>query len=423
MKNFKYAYLSISKKIFLNLIIMVQVVVVSYMIYSFLNINENISKETDKILSVFNNKKVCYMKVGNDFTDKLVNDKIESSKVIEAYTILKDSKEFTHLYLGRESLYVEEFNGIEKLRCNPSSTVIDEINYLPINLLKIDNDTYKQFGLEVEEGTTFGEVDFKEEQQALPIIIGEKYLSSYKVGDIIKYADNNEIKDAKIIGVFKENSYMLHKVNSSNKFVDLNNSIVAPYVDIDKLQQEKLLSNYNSQVFNMFNTSYLLFDNSKSNDEINTIIEDLNKKFQEMGLGKQDIKNVDEYLKESTEFLSAQKDNTSMITLITTFFLSIGIISSFMHSIKADKKLYGIHILNGATLNDICIRLFEQILIMFIIGLIAATGIIKTTFGSIKYEFIIQIIMLLVIIDIFISIIPTIIIKKLNVNDLIKGGE
>ena len=292
MKNFKYAYLSISKKIFLNLIIMVQVVVVSYMIYSFLNINENISKETDKILSVFNNKKVCYMKVGNDFTDKLVNDKIESSKVIEAYTILKDSKEFTHLYLGRESLYVEEFNGIEKLRCNPSSTVIDEINYLPINLLKIDNDTYKQFGLEVEEGTTFGEVDFKEEQQALPIIIGEKYLSSYKVGDIIKYADNNEIKDAKIIGVFKENSYMLHKVNSSNKFVDLNNSIVAPYVDIDKLQQEKLLSNYNSQVFNMFNTSYLLFDNSKSNDEINTIIEDLNKKFQEMGLGKQDIEKM-----------------------------------------------------------------------------------------------------------------------------------
>lgn len=257
----------------------------------------------------------------------------------------------------------------------------------------------------------------------MPIILGFEYSNIYNLGDVIEYASsNNEIKEAKVIGFLKENFYLLYKIDYDDKFVKLDNAILTPYVDIDILEGDLMGKNY-LQVFDLFNTSYFLFDKSKNDEDILAIMETINEKFKDLGLGTQVIDSTEKYLSESLEELENQKKNSELIVSIAVLFLSIGIISSYSYSIKNDKKQYGVHILNGATLNDICIRLFEEVAIVFLIGFIGSIGIIRVTFTSIEYKILAQILEILFIINVLISIIPTIMVRRLNINELIKEGE
>lgn len=423
MKNLKYAYLSINKKLVLNISIIIQLVIISYLMYSLFNINSQITIEANKILEVFNNKKSWYMKVGNEFVEKSTNNKIESEKVREAYSILKNNKNFKHLYLGDSTLYLKEEDSIKSFRSNPSNKKIGDINYIPVRSLNIDRNTYSEFGLEIENGRPFNDGEFTHENNIMPIILGFEYSNIYNLGDVIEYASsNNEIKEAKVIGFLKENFYLLYKIDYDDKFVKLDNAILTPYVDIDILEGDLMGKNY-LQVFDLFNTSYFLFDKSKNDEDILAIMETINEKFKDLGLGTQVIDSTEKYLSESLEELENQKKNSELIVSIAVLFLSIGIISSYSYSIKNDKKQYGVHILNGATLNDICIRLFEEVAIVFLIGFIGSIGIIRVTFTSIEYKILAQILEILFIINVLISIIPTIMVRRLNINELIKEGE
>ena len=94
-----------------------------------------------------------------------------------------------------------------------------------------------------------------------------------------------------------------------------------------------------------------------------------------------------------------------------------------MYSIKREKSQIGVHILSGATLNDVSLTLFIQNFMIMCIGGIASFGFIKAKYSTINYKFIIYILIIMFVIDIIISIIPIKTIKKLNVNELIRSGE
>lgn len=424
MKNFKYAYLGIIKKIFLSFIIIIQVMATSFMIYSALKIRSDINNNANSILSIFNDKKAYYMKVSDDFNDKMDNKKITNQNVLEAYKVLNNIQG-THFYCRNSAIPIAYFDGIEKFRNNTSSKTVDDVKYVPVNLMCIDKNMWQQFKLNFIEGNGFREEDFEKENDKIPVILGYDYKDKYKVGDTFLYYDteNNRTRNAEVLGILKQDSYLLYKVDYIEKFKNLNNYIVKAFVDIDKLPEEKLLTKYYYQVFDLFNTSYFLFDETKSNTEIGKNLADVNEAFEELSIGKQNIKNVDKYLENDKEMLQEQKHNSLIMLIMIILFLSIGIASSVLYRIKKEKKYYGIHIMNGATLNDICIRVFEEIFITFLIGFSGSIGIIKLNFKSLNANILMLILLLLFIISIFISIVPILKIKKLKISELIKDGE
>lgn len=423
MKNLKYAYLAISKKVFLNFIIMLQVIVASFIIYSSLKVSNDIVQDADRILNIFNNKKAWYMKVSNDFMDKLENKKFTSDDVLNAYNILKNSK-FVHFYSESSHIPVEPFEGVEKFRNNPSSVTVSDKTYLPVNMFYMDKEMNNQFQLNLIDGRGFNKEDFEKEEDKLPVVLGYNYKDKYKAGDTFHYYsyEDKTVKEAKVIGILQKDSYLLYKVDAE-QFTNLNDFIVSVFVDLDKLPKDELLTKYYIQTFDLFNTSYLLFDKSKSDDEIQKIVGDVNKSFISLNIGKQNIENVDNYLQINKEMLVAQKHNSRTMATIIVIFLSIGITSSLLYSIKKEKKHYGIHILNGATINDICIRLFSQTLIICLIGFIASIGILKSIFNTLNFNLFIQVLIVFIIISLVTSIIPIVKVKRLSVVELIKDGD
>lgn len=424
MKNFKYAYLGITKKVFLSFIIIIQVMVTSFMIYSALKIRNDINNNANSILNIFNDKKAYYMKVSEDFIDRINSEKFTSRDVLEAYNAIKNIQG-THFYCREDGFSIPYFDGIEKFKDNPSFTTIEDVKFIPVKSMWMDKNMWQKFKLNFIEGNGFREEDFEKENDKIPVILGYDYKDKYKAGDTFPYYDtqNKKIRNAEVIGILQQDSYLLYKVDYAEKFENLNNYIVTAFIDLDKLPEDKLLTNYYFQVFDLFNTSYFLFDETKSDIEIEKNLADINEVFEELNIGKQNIKSVNKYLDIDKEMLQAQKHNSLIMLIMIILFLSIGIASSVLYRIKKEKKYYGIHIMNGATLNDICIRVFEEIFIMFLIGFGASIGIIKSNFKSLNANILMLILLLLFIISIFISIVPILKIKKLKISELIKDGE
>lgn len=424
VKIFKYAYLNISKKIFVNFIIMVQAVAICFLFYSAMDVNKKISNEADKILNVFNGKKAWYMKNSGEFHYRYTDGSITSDGILEAYRTVKDG-DFIHFYLDDDFSMIKKFENIDNFIANPSSKVIDGEEYLAVKGFNIDKDMNKQFKMKFISGTGFEDKDFEAIQDVMPVILGYDYDDKYKPGDTITYFDSvtSKIKKYIVRGILEEDTSLLYKINTNASFLNLNSSIVKPFVDLDKLPKSELMTTYNSQVFNFFNTSYFLFDVSKSDEDIKSIVDDINNKFSELKIGKQEITTADKYLALNKEMLLGQKKNSETLSIIVTLFLSIGITSSMMYSIKREKSQIGVHILSGATLNDISFTVFVQNFIIMFIGLLASLGFIKAKYSSINYTFIIYILIIIFVIDIIISIIPIKTIRKLNVNELIRSGE
>ena len=424
VKIFKYAYLNISKKIFVNFIIMVQAVAICFLFYSAMDVNKKISNEADKILNVFNGKKAWYMKNSGEFHYRYTDGSITSDGILEAYRTVKDG-DFIHFYLDDDFSMIKKFENIDNFIANPSSKVIDGEEYLAVKGFNIDKDMNKQFKMKFISGTGFEDKDFEAIQDVMPVILGYDYDDKYKPGDTITYFDSvtSKIKKYIVRGILEEDTSLLYKINTNASFLNLNSSIVKPFVDLDKLPKSELMTTYNSQVFNFFNTSYFLFDVSKSDEDIKSIVDDINNKFSELKIGKQEITTADKYPALNTEMLLGQKKNSETLSIIVTLFLSIGITSSMMYSIKREKSQIGVHILSGATLNDISFTVFVQNFIIMFIGLLASLGFIKAKYSSINYTFIIYILIIIFVIDIIISIIPIKTIRKLNVNELIRSGE
>ncbi len=424
MKIFKYAYYNISKKLFLNFIIMIQVMATCFLFYSVLDVNNKIAEESNKILNVFNNKKAWYMKVSSEFNHNYSKGLFTCDDILNAYKVIKEG-DFSHFYLSDTSFLVKDFKDSNDFIANPVTKIIDNAKYISVKGFSMDKEMNKEFNLPLSSGQGFKDTDFEKISDRIPVILGNDYTGKYEVGDTITslHPIKGSTYTLKVIGILNPDSYLLYKIDTGSEFLNLNNSIVAPFIDLDKVPKDTLLTDYRIQSFDLFNTSYFLFDSSKSDVSIETTMKELNDKFQKLHLGKLNIRSAEEYIALNKESLNSQKKHSETLSIIVTLFLSIGITSSLMYTIKREKGDIGVHILNGATLNDIAVITLVQNLMIMFMGLLTSLGIIKITYSSINYRFMIYISIILILLSILISIIPIATIRKLNVNELIRSDE
>ena len=121
--------------------------------------------------------------------------------------------------------------------------------------------------------------------------------------------------------------------------------------------------------------------------------------------------------------LLEQKRFISIVAIVIITFLSLGMITSMLYSIKNDRKLFGVHILSGAVMEDLLIRIFEESMLRFAFGFFVSIFFIKSIFKTVQIQILIKIFLLLVAICVLISLLPAYKLKKLNVSELIKCGE
>ena len=268
----------------------------------------------------------------------------------------------------------------------------------------------------MDSGRFFENEDFNS-NDLIPVILGYGYNDYFKIDDTINYFDEykNCEKKLKVIGFLQKDTYFYEHTLSPDSVFNLNNYIVFPIQPIDEqMDKENLKIKYLSK----FSDVVLISD--KESSSLQNIIQS---KSNELNLINVQIQSGKSMINSYKDIANTQKKFSITIFVIILLFASINVIATFVNYILKRKKEFGIHILCGATIQDIFERIFIEVAIlitssyalMFIVNYLLNRNEIVYTPKSIIITTVIAILLIFLL-----SIIPIISICKIKFNTLMR---
>lgn len=407
MKNIKYAFHGLSTRIGVSIIILIQVTVALYFLNSAILVQRKYREDKEQLLSIYNGVKPFRLLVSNK------EAQVDSNKAKEFRDYLRNNDRFKIVVITDRAFHIENFKGDGKFIDFKYNDYNVGDGYSAIKNIGFDSNFLEFFKLPVDEGRFLNKEDFNR-TDVVPIVLGSNYRERYKLGDEFKAKDNihNKIYKYKVIGFLKEDSYCLESTQQVET-INLNNYMLLPYMDsfIDTEEDAFHLSFYSTQgaIF------------SKHPEKNMEYFNEIRSKSEEMDLYKYKYYSSEEQFKEFEGFVKSDIEQSTMIFSIVLLFCSIGIITSILSSIDTRTTEFGIHLLCGAKISDIILRIVLET--SMIIGcsflFIASINIFK--FKDMKSTPYLLIFSLGTIM--FLTIIPVIKLMRFHVNDIIRGKE
>lgn len=407
MKNIKYAFHGLSTRIGVSIIILIQVTVALYFLNSAILVQSKYRKDKEQLLAIYNGVRPFRLLVSNG------NKDVDIKKAKEFRDYLRNNDKFKLLIIQNRSFYIENFKGDGKFIEQEDRNPFISPGYSSIKNISFDSNFLEFFKLPVDEGRFLNKEDFNR-TDVVPIVLGSNYREIYKLGDEFKAEDNihNKIYKYKVIGFLKEDSYCLEDTQQVET-INLNNYMLLPYMDsfIDTEETFFRLDFYDSQ-------GAIFSRNPEKNAEY---FNEIRSKSEEMDLYKYKYYSSEEQFKEFEGFVKSDLEQSTMIFSIVLLFCSIGIITSILSSIDTRTTEFGIHLLCGAKISDIILRIVLETSMIIGCSFLFITSINIFKFKDMKSTPYLLIFSLGTIM--FLTIIPVIKLMRFHVNDIIRGKE
>jgi hypothetical protein len=437
MLNFNYALSGLAKRKKFIVLSIFQLSVSLLFLYSSIYISNQVNFGNSKILELFDNKIIYKMQNKDDYYDMVYRNEGDTEKYEQFDEYLKSSKKFKHISYTQTLTLLSDFDGSNEFapKYGGYSSNKDNITFNGIQSLVIDDRYLDVFQFKLDSGKLFQKTDYYksiDSKEITPIIMGSDYKDKFKLNDVVKFLENDVVKEAKVIGFLDKDQYFISYLINFSNLNSLNKFILFPQrklgieayknVEDDKLKK----ANYKLDVYNDITNSFIIIDNKYKGQE-KQIANDIVSKSKDLKFFNFKVFSAQEEL---DNFIQMYKDQNNIINTIFVIVLgicSIGIISNTIYSLRSKYKEFAVHIMSGASLSDIAIRVFYEILVLAVISgyvcywLIIAgqkTGMIKfDTLAFIK----LQVFNLLI--AVLISIVPIIDVMKVQLNTLLKGKE
>jgi len=428
LKNINYALDSIVNKLLFSIIIIIQLTTSILFLYNGMLFTEQNSKNIEKIESTFSTTKL--FKVNDvDELDNLFKVKLKEknilTKLVAFENFLQNSEEFTCIRFNNDPIAIEKFNGSSSFIINTSQDFRGkDKTFTRVYALQGDESFFKNFKFTFSEGRYFEGKDF-EAKENIPVILGYDYSNIYKVGDRISFCDNisGDEKQLEVIGFLSKDCYFYQKTFSPSSTFNMNNYIIYPMqkynissIGSDSVDEEKLADRYISDFF-----STMLISN-KDEKYLQNLIQE---KSDTLNLYNIEIQSGENLLNSFKDMCETQKQFSLIIFFIVFFFTSINMVTSLCNYVSQRRKEFGVHIMCGATMGDLCQRVFFQILILMSLSfafMISVNGILNK--GSIKPSVDTKILILTgitcIILVIVLAVIPLIKLSEMKINEIIK---
>ena len=419
MNNIRYSINEIIRKPIICLMIVGQVLIGTMILIEALSTTLETLDTINKTKNLFNNKEV-YRLVDNTNANKMME--IYSNKNIDntykLYSFLKSNKKFISLSAQDSNMLIENFTENEEFYYSMKEEekyYIDPIEnvkgkFSNIKSYYIDSGYLNEFPLSLEKGRTFKNEDF-EEKNMTPIILGSKYKNIYKIGDEFRYFDYLSLKErkAKVIGILSENSYFFSSVG----VVDLEDRVICPMSNIT-------LENATLDKIQYWFTGCMVITNNKKG-----AITDIRSESSKLKLNDFKLSSCKEQINIVINELSKSFKASITLSGVIFLFISIGIITVQLNSIKEREEEHGIHLLSGASKGDIAKRYIYSTVIQIGVGMLLGTYFQyfknRDTYGLYYYN---RILIILIIVFCFIVLIIAYIpyrkIKKLEINTILR---
>ncbi|MBE6050478.1 MAG: hypothetical protein E7214_07455 [Clostridium sp.] len=416
MINLRYAIIGLSKKLLFTTIMILQLSVTFAFLYNIIYIKNDVYDTSEKVTSTFEKNNMFFIDSIYGI-DEVMNK--ENTNFIKFYNYLKSNNDFIHCTAYEDHLLLEQFDGYEKfLLTNMYTPNKEGIVYYPIKALKVDYNYIKEFEYKITDGEILSKDDFNYSKEEIPILLGANYKNIFKVNDEFYYFDYNYGRKKVVVKGFLDEGYNFVEKNiDKTNIKNLDNYIIYP------LEEPKIVNNEDSNgKYNAINSilqSVVIINSNDINEIVNSVKEEADKSFDDIQLT-----NVQDKLNQFVKKYQVEKDILTTMFIIIFSMCFIAIVTNMINSIKKRYKEFAIHLLNGASIHDIHIRLFYELTIIVFSGLMFAISIIKFMkfFSSVEITMkcISELILIAICIVIIILIITSLYLKRMSINKLLR---
>ena len=410
MFNIKFSFWELSKKIGFTFISIIQLAVTFTFLYNIIYIKNEVITTTNKITSTFSKDNIYIMDAFYGMDD--IYSKTDTD-YLKFYNYLKNNDNFIHSTAYTDHLLLKKVENSNFLLTTNYAPIKEEEQYYPIKTLKVDYNYIKEFKYNIIEGQSLYENDFIENRSEVPVLLGINYKDVYNINDKIEYYDYKHGKKNLIIKGFidKGANYIGKNIESKN-VISLDNYIIfpleSPTSNIDKFD-----------IINSILESYIIIN---SNDVESTLIDIEKNAIKDFGEIK--LSNIDENIQKYVDKYKIEEDILKVIFFIVFIMCFIGIMANMINYINNNMKVFAVNLLNGARKLDIKLIVFYQIFIIVFSSIflsISGIHLLKIlNFVEFNPKYFIQLFILALITILILIIIPSIYIKKLSINTLLR---
>ncbi|ENZ03599.1 hypothetical protein HMPREF1092_00786 [Clostridium thermobutyricum] len=413
MINFKIAFNSLTKKIIFTILTVLQMIFTFIFLYNFIYINE----ESKKLEEKFNNSFKGNMYIIEPFIDMddiLSESNLKNKELYKFHNYLKKNENLKSLSSNESYILIGEFEGYEKfLYTSNYAPNFDGIQTRAINAINIDFGYIKNFDIKTSSGENLKEKDFNIENNIYPILLGDDFKNIFNIGEEIEgFGYYGEKIIYKVKGFLQKGYYDVGLPLNEYNIKSLYKCVLLPFQN--KQFNEK---SDNFDIYMQIYKSIVTINNEKEKSEI---LREANKNF-----GKIKITSLDDILSDYKEGIKLERTIIWMIFLLVMIVCGIGIITNIMNSIKLKYKDFGVYLLSGASKIDILKTVILEIIIIFVLaGMFSITGIFilsKLGFVTLNIYYLIKLSVYIFISGLLIIIYPFIKLKRLSINNLLKG--
>ena len=420
MKNLKYAFHGLSTNLLMTIIIIIQITTAFFFLNNSINTKLKLKEDSDRILKIFDNKEPFLLQHLNSKQEinKMEREEPYTGNAKKLYHYIKYNDNFIFTNFDSHYIEVDNFKGDAKflndLHLNPENSSFSSIKgfYIDYNFTKL-------FNLKVTEGRFFKKEDYEYEENSnpeniLPLVLGANYKDIYKIGDELNVRPPlyKAPTKAKVIGFLEKDYYFLTNTFMST-IENLNNRIIIPRSSILDRNPDFghcLCSIHDGVLF------------AENKDKALAYFNEINEEASKYTLFKFEYRVLREIFNDS--FVNGLKEQIKMLNimfLLVLIFCSTGIITSLLSFIRKHMSEFGVHLLCGAKLSDIALRITLQISIIIGVSFSFITLFNAFYFKNLRstpYLFLFSILAILLL-----SIIPVYKIFKLNVDTIIRRKE
>lgn len=418
MSKFKFALNDIISEPLKTILLIVQLIFSFILIYLFIGTHSYFTNSLSNAYKIFTNNHVYEISAVGKSREIQFSSLDDYQNFL---TYLRSSDKFDKVTYTYDSLYIKPFNNFNKFILNNHYRKLDDTSYVPVKQIKVNNNFIDYFNLKIDSGNFFTSKDFESTPKSA--ILGFNYRNIFNLGDEITYLDTfNQPQTVQVIGFLKKDETFIKNLKVAD-MSNLNNIILLPInnnypldekSDDTNLQKVKL---YNS----IFTGCIIISDKNNEDSIINNIKEQAEKSNLLVNLTSLNSK-IDSFSDKNKPILFS----LLIVSIISVSFTIISITSLLLLYIKKQYKTLAIHLMYGATIIDIIQLLAYRLLLYIGISLSIASYCIHVFFSKIPVLIfditsIIEFILILLLMCILIILVPSIKIRKIQLNQIIRS--
>ena len=422
MRNFKYAIDGIVRKPLMLFAIVIQVLIGTMILFEGISISLKTIDTINRTKGMFTDKKVYRLinntNIGNE---KNLNKEDDfGNRAYEMYKELRNSADFTVCSSQFSNILIKDFcdddkfyyltDKEKKYDINPYENVNGKFSDL--KGYYVDKGYAEEFPFELSEGRNFTKEDFELEDN-IPVILGAEYKEIYKIGDRFKYFDYKNLveKNIEVVGILKDDCYFF----DNGDITTLDDRVICPTEDF------KFDDKFANKFDNFINSCMIVASDKDS------VLKEIREDSSSLGLYTFSLRSCDSDIQFLIDNLGKDCKDSILLSFTIFLFVSIGIITVQLNNIKERLKEFGIHLLIGSSKRDIALRNFYTVAIYLGLGMILGSyfeyfsnkNLYNFFTWDIRGLFIILVIYLILLF--IISYFPYKKIRKLEVNNIIRG--